>query len=147
MKKTKLIAIYFPQFHQTPENDEWWGKGFSDWNLVKNAAPLFPGHYQPRVPIDGYYDPREVAVLKRQALLAQKYGIDGFMFYHYWFDGKLMLEKPMEMLLAYKEINIPFFISWANESWTRLWLLRSRPSLGTRAALSCARAEQSLCSA
>lgn len=122
MTKTKFIAIYFPQFHQTPENDKWWGEGFSDWNLVKDAKPLYEGHYQPRIPVDGYYDPRDASVLARQAKLAQEYGIYGFMFYHYWFDGKHMLQKPMETLLEHKEINIPFFASWANGTWTRQWL-------------------------
>lgn len=120
--KTKIIAIYFPQFHQTPENDEWWGEGFSDWNLVKSAKPLFIDHYQPRIPVDGYYNPCDVNVLKRQASLAKDYGIHGFMFYHYWFDGKLMLEKPLETLLKHSEIDIPFCVCWANNSWTRQWL-------------------------
>lgn len=122
MTNTKFIAIYFPQFHQTPENDEWWGEGFSDWNLVREAKPLYEDHYQPRIPIDGYYDPREADVLRKQAAMAKEYGIHGFMFYHYWFDGKHMLEKPMETLLVNKDIDIPFFASWANGTWTRQWL-------------------------
>lgn len=122
MTKTKLIAIYFPQFHQTPENDEWWGNGFTDWNLVKDASPLYSGHYQPRIPKQGYYNPCDPAVLEYQSKLAKEYGIYGFMFYHYWFDGKLMLEKPLEVLLAHKEIEMPFFMSWANGTWTRQWL-------------------------
>lgn len=122
MNKTKIIAIYFPQFHPTPENDKWWGKDFSDWNLVKTAEPLFEGHYQPRIPLDGYYDPREASVLQHQAKLAKKYGINGFMFYHYWFDGKMMLQKPMETFLEHPEIDIHFFVSWANGTWTRQWL-------------------------
>ena len=120
--KPKLIAIYFPQFHQTPENDEWWGDGFSDWNLVKEATPLFENHYQPRIPKDGYYNPCEYEVLKHQSEIARKYGVEGFMFYHYWFDGKQMLHKPMETFLANKDINIEFCISWANGTWTRQWL-------------------------
>lgn len=125
MNKTKVIAIYFPQFHPTPENDLWWGKNFSDWKLVKEAKPLFEGHYQPRIPLEGYYDPRESSVLQRQTELAKKYGIYGFMFYHYWFDGKMMLEKPMEVFLNHPEININFCISWANGTWTRQWLGKS----------------------
>ena len=122
MNKPKLIAIYFPQFHQTPENDKWWGEGFTDWNLVKEATPLFEEHYQPRIPLDGYYNPCKAEVLRKQAATARKYGIEGFMFYHYWFDGKQMLHKPMETFLLNKDIDINFCISWANGTWTRQWL-------------------------
>jgi hypothetical protein len=122
MKLPKIIAFYFPQFHQIKENDEWWGEGFTDWNLVKESKPLFDGHEQPRIPIDNdYYNPCEKETLLKQALLAKKYGIEGFMFYHYWFDGKLYLEKPMEVFLANKDIDISFCVTWANESWTRSW--------------------------
>ena len=122
MKLPKIIAFYFPQFHQIKENDEWWGEGFTDWNLVKESKPLFDGHEQPRIPIDNdYYNPCEKETLFKQALLAKKYGIEGFMFYHYWFDGKLYLEKPMEVFLANKDIDISFCVTWANESWTRSW--------------------------
>lgn len=120
--KTKMIAIYFPQFHQTPENDEWWGNGFTDWELVKKALPLFSNHYQPRIPLNGYYDPCDPKVLKSQAELAKKYNIYGFMFYHYWFDGKQMLQKPLEVFLRHKDIDIKFCVSWANATWTRQWL-------------------------
>lgn len=123
MVKPKLLAFYFPQFHSIPENDLWWGKGFNDWILVKKNKSLFNGHNQPRVPIDNvYYNPCEAKVLQNQALLAQEYGIYGFMFYHYFFDGKLMLEKPLETLLQHKEIEIPYCLSWANETWTRGWI-------------------------
>jgi len=123
MSIPKLIAFYFPQFHSIPENDLWWGEGFTDWKLVKESKPLFDGHNQPRIPFDGdYYNPCDKKILKKQADLAQKYGIEGFMFYHYWFDGKLYLEKPMEVLLANPDINIPFCVTWANESWTRSWV-------------------------
>ncbi len=117
----KLIAIYFPQFHDIPENDEWWGKNFTDWELVKKSRPLFDGHYQPRIPRDGYYNPCEKDVLKKQAVLAEQYNVFGFMFYHYWFDGKLILEKPAETFLRSKDIDMPFCFSWANASWTRQW--------------------------
>lgn len=118
----KLIAIYFPQFHAIPENDKWWGEGFNDWKLVESAKPLFKGHNQPKIPLYGMYDPRERDVLMRQAKLAKEYGIYGFMFYHYWFDGKLMLEKPMESFLENKDIDIKFCVCWANETWTRAWV-------------------------
>lgn len=118
----QLIAIYFPQFHSIPENDIWWGKGFNDWQLVENAKPLFKEHNQPKIPRDGMYDPRDREVLLRQVKLAQKYGIHGFMFYHYWFDGKLMLEKPMETFFHNKDLNLKFCVCWANETWTRAWV-------------------------
>lgn len=123
MEKTpKLIAFYFPQFHSIPENDLWWGKGFQDWQLVQKAKPLFLNHNQPRVPYDHiYYDPCCPDVLRKQADMAREYNVGGFMFYHYYFDGKLMLEKPLETLLYNKSIDISFCISWANESWTRGW--------------------------
>ncbi|WP_306353544.1 glycoside hydrolase family 99-like domain-containing protein [Flavobacterium sp. '19STA2R22 D10 B1'] len=119
----KIIAFYFPQFHAIKENDEWWGEGFTDWKLVKETKPLFEGHNQPRVPIDeNYYNPCNKETLKEQALLAKKYGVEGFMFYHYWFDGKLYLEKPMEVFLSNPDIDISFCVTWANESWTRSWI-------------------------
>ncbi len=121
--KTKCIAFYFPQFHSFPENDKWWGKGFNDWSLVKSSKPLYKEHYQPRVPLNNnYYNPCEAKVLEEQAILAKKYGIYGFMFYHYFFDGKLLLEKPLETFLKNKNINISFCLAWANETWTRSWV-------------------------
>lgn len=122
MDKTKLIAFYFPQFHAIPENDEWWGKGFNDWQLVQKAKPNYKGHSQPRIPLDDiYYNPCEKKVLEKQIHLAKKYGIGGFMFYHYWFDGKLLLEKPLETFLNNKDLDFPFCLCWANETWTRAW--------------------------
>lgn len=122
MSIPKVVAFYFPQFHEISENNKWWGKGFTDWKLVKEAKPLFDKHHQPRVPYnEDYYNPCEAKTLKKQALLANKYGVNGWMFYHYWFDGKLYLEKPMETFLADKDIDISFCITWANESWTRAW--------------------------
>lgn len=123
MDSTKLIAIYFPQFHNIPENDVWWGKNFTDWELVKNATPLFKGHYQPRIPLDlGYYNPCDKAVLMRQIEIAKAYKVYGFMFYHYWFDGKLILEKPLQTFINNPDLDIPFCLSWANGSWTRQWV-------------------------
>lgn len=122
MKTPKLIAFYFPQFHAIPENDAWWGKGFQDWLLVQRSKPLFKGHNQPRVPYDHvYYNPCDYRVLEKQAAMAKQYGVYGFMFYHYYFDGKLLLEKPLETFLRHKSIDMPFCISWANETWARGW--------------------------
>lgn len=118
----KVIPVYLPQFHTIPENDAWWGKGFTEWTNVKRAEPLYTGHYQPRVPLNGnYYDLSDIKTLKWQANLANQYGIYGFCMYHYWFNGHLLLQKPMEMLLAHPEINLKYCICWANHDWTDGW--------------------------
>ncbi len=119
----KTIAIYLPQFHSFPENNQWWGKGFTEWTNVKKGKPLFDEHYQPRVPDKGigYYNLSKVSTLKKQVKLAKKHGIYGFGIYYYWFSGKQLMKKPMENLLAHTEIDIPFFLIWANENWTRTW--------------------------
>jgi len=119
----KIIAFYLPQFHDIPENDEWWGKGFTEWVNVRNAKPLFDGHQQPRVPLgQNYYNLLDDNVKIWQSKIAQEHGIYGFCYYHYWFNGKLLLEKPMEQMLRNKEITIPFCICWANEQWTKAWV-------------------------
>lgn len=119
---TKLIAFYLPQFHAIPENDEWWGKGFTEWVNTKKALPLFKGHYQPKEPLnDNYYCLLDSKTQEWQASLAKEYGIYGFCYYHYWFNGKMLLEKPMENMLENKNVDIPFCISWANETWSRTW--------------------------
>lgn len=119
----KIMAFYLPQFHRVPENDEWWGEGFTDWVSAKKARPLYPGHYQPRLPLHGnYYDLLEKSTMQWQAKLAHKYGVYGFCIYHYWFgEDKQILEKPAENLLKWKDININYCFSWANESWITSW--------------------------
>lgn len=119
----KIISLYLPQFHEVKENSAWYGEGFTDWVSVKNARPLFEGHRQPRKPLDqNYYDLSRAETIRWQAHLAKEYGIDGFCFYHYWFDSQnRLLEKPAELLLQHKEIEISFCFSWANESWKRTW--------------------------
>lgn len=118
----KAIALYLPQFHSIPENDEWWGKGFTEWTNVKKSKSLFKGHIQPEVPLNNdYYNLLDPDVLVNQANMAKKYGIYGFCYYHYWFVGKLLLEKPLENMLKNKSVDIPFCLSWANESWARTW--------------------------
>lgn len=121
-KEKKIIAFHLPQYHSFKENDEWWGKGFTDWVNVKNAKPLFKGHRQPRQPLDGYYyNMLDKKTFEHQAYLANKYNIYGFCFYHYWFNGKLLMEKPLEKLLNWKDVNLKFCLSWANEPWARTW--------------------------
>lgn len=123
MKKEKIIAMYLPQFHQIPENDLWWGEGFTDWEAVKAGIPLFDGHIQPKKPYGGnYYNLLDKSTMQWQSQLMKEYGVDGLCFYHYYFkDGRKILEKPTENLLGWKDVDMPYCFCWANESWARTW--------------------------
>ncbi len=123
MENLKAIAIYLPQYHKVKENDDWWGENYTEWTAVQNADKMFDGHEQPRIPLgDNYYDLMKKETMQWQADLAKKYGIYGFCFYHYYFkDGRKILERPTENLLKWKDIDINYCFSWANESWVRTW--------------------------
>lgn len=125
MKSIKTLSMYLPQFYRTPENDQWWGDGYTEWTAVKAAKPVFVEHYQPKVPLNGnYYNLLDHSVMKWQAELMKKYGIDGQCIYHYYFkEGRMTLQKPVENLLKWKDIDMPFCFCWANIGWIRTWQL------------------------
>lgn len=124
--EVRVIAFYLPQFHSIPENDAWWGNGFTEWTLVRAARPLYAGHDQPRIPAPalGYYDTTAPGVLEAQAALAAASGVSGFAFYHYWFAGHVLLERPVAQWIQSGPV-FPFCLAWANEPWTRAWDGRS----------------------
>ena len=121
-KRASVIAFYLPQFHPIPENNDWWGEGFTEWVNVRKAKPLFKGHYQPRIPADlGYYDLRVPEIREAQAQLARAYGIEAFCYWHYWFAGHRLLERPFNEVIQSGKPNFPFCLGWANQTWSGIW--------------------------
>lgn len=134
MSKPRIIAFYLPQYHPFKENDEWWGKGFTEWTNVAKARPLFKGHYQPKIPADlGFYDLRLPEVREEQARMAQEAGIEGFCYWHYWFEGRELMELPFWEMVKSGKPNFPFCIGWANETWkSKMWNKDGSLAKGTK---------------
>jgi lipopolysaccharide biosynthesis protein len=121
-KRARVIALYLPQYHPIPENDEWWGPGFTEWTNVAKAKPMFRGHYQPHIPADlGFYDLRVPETRVAQAEMARANGVEAFCYWHYWFAGRRILERPFQEVLSSKEPDFPFCLGWANETWSGIW--------------------------
>jgi Glycosyltransferase WbsX len=131
LARARVLAFYLPQFHPIPENNEWWGAGFTEWTNVAKAKPLYPGHVQPRLPADlGFYDLRVPEVRELQANLAREAGVESFCYWHYWFgNGRRILQRPFEEVLASRKPEFPFCLAWANQSWTGIWYGLSRTIL------------------
>lgn len=130
---TKIITIYLPQFHEIKENNEWWGEGFTEWTNVKRGRKFYPGHYQPRIPYqNNYYDLSDLSVLEKHMQMAEEAGIYGFGFYHYYFSGRKLLERPIEQYRDFSKKQFPYCLIWANQSWTRTWY---RANVGTEVLL------------
>jgi hypothetical protein len=122
-RKIRIIAFYLPQYHPIPENDEWWGKGFTEWTNVARSVPLYKGHDQPKLPADlGFYDLRVPETRQAQADLASEYGIEGFAYWHYWFAGRKLLERPFDEVLESGKPDFPFCLAWANHTWSGIWI-------------------------
>ncbi|MDD5389290.1 MAG: glycoside hydrolase family 99-like domain-containing protein [Gallionellaceae bacterium] len=122
LARPRIIALYLPQYHPVPENDEWWGTGFTEWTNTAKARPMYKGHYQPHIPADlGFYDLRVAESRNAQAEMAHKHGIEAFCYYHYWFAGKRLLELPFNKVLESGQPDFPFCLCWANQSWTGIW--------------------------
>src|SRR5262245_41712466 len=129
-KDVRAIAFHLPQFHPIPENDTWWGKGFTEWTNVAKARPLFSGHYQPHLPSDhGFYVRRLPEARQAHADIARQYGIHACGYWHYWFNGKCLLERPVNEIIESGEPDFPFCLAWANETWSRRWTGEEREIL------------------
>src|SRR5262249_53966029 len=121
-RQAKVLAFYLPQYYSFPENDQWWGTGFTEWTNLARGTPRFKGHYQPRIPRDlGFYNLTSCDAIRRQIEMATGAGLFGFVFYFYWFRGRRLLEKPLDLFVSDHGLDFPFCLMWTNENWTRRW--------------------------